>query len=90
MVSITSQAPHFIHNPMDLLKNVSKLSRTVFHKVKEEGKDLFKCLTDLLQLSFDKQFTISYADYYRLDVPDQRCCNVKCSKETAWFGPRVA
>ena len=44
MVSITSQAPHIIHNPMDWLNGLSQIVKNVFHKPEEEGKDLFKCL----------------------------------------------
>ena len=43
MVSITSQALHIIHNQMDWLESLSKLSKTCSIR-QEEGKDMCKSL----------------------------------------------
>ena len=45
-----------------LAEKYVKIVRNLFHKAKEEGKDMFKCLMIYCNTSLFKQLTISYAN----------------------------
>ena len=89
MVSITSQTPHIIHNPIGWAEKFVQIIKNLFHKTKEEGKDMFKCLMIYLNTplssSLQSPMQILQSRSARSDLPMSNA-----ARKQVWFGPWAA
>ena len=74
-----------------LLEKYVQIVKNLFHKAKEEGKDMLKCLMIYATLPCQATYNL-LCKYYRIDMLDQNCkCPMSnCGKTTAWLELKAA